>query len=397
MARRTFQVSEVVEVLQHWHAGRPKTVVAASLGVDVKTIRKYVAAAEAEGIRTGDGLVSDRAGWAARVAAWFPELVDAQARSRTWPELEGRRELITKMIETNTLATVHQRLRDEHGVAASESSLRRYVGQAFGGPPIAPGDGAAAGRAGREAQIDYGYLGSWVDPVGGRLRRVQAFVIVLACSRHMFVRPVLRMDATSWVAAHIAAWEFFGGVPLRLVIDNLEDRRDPGRPLRPVDQPGLCGDGRALRLPDRPGEGPEAEGQAPGRTSDPVRAGLVLARTQLRQPDRHADPGGELVSRGGRGSGASQPRRRQPAGGVRRARGAGAAGVAGPAVRAGPLAVPEGRARLPHRGGQGAVFGAMDPRRGEHRHSGHRHHRGGARRRQAGQELAQGAAGPLHR
>src|SRR5664280_2055367 len=35
------------------------------------------------------------------------------------------------MIETNTLATVHQRLRDEHGVAASESSLRRYVGQAF--------------------------------------------------------------------------------------------------------------------------------------------------------------------------------------------------------------------------------------------------------------------------
>src|SRR5450759_4447503 len=171
MARRAFQVIDVVEVLQHWHAGRPKTVVAASLGVDVKTIRKYVAAAEAEGIRPGDGLVSDRAGWAARVAAWFPELVDAQARSRTWPELEGRRELITKMIETNTLATVHQRLRDEHGVAASESSLRRYVGQAFGGPPIAPGDGAAAGRAGREAQIDYGYLGSWVDPVGGRLRR----------------------------------------------------------------------------------------------------------------------------------------------------------------------------------------------------------------------------------
>ena len=40
---------------------------------------------------------------------------------------------------------------------------------------------------------------------------MQAFVIVLACSRHMFVRPVLRMDATSWVAAHIAAWEFFGG------------------------------------------------------------------------------------------------------------------------------------------------------------------------------------------
>ena len=29
---------DVVEVLQHWHAGRPKAVVAASLGVDVKTV-----------------------------------------------------------------------------------------------------------------------------------------------------------------------------------------------------------------------------------------------------------------------------------------------------------------------------------------------------------------------
>ena len=167
---------DVVEVLQHWHAGRPKTVVAASLGVDVKTIRKYVAAAEAEGIRPGDGLVSDRAGWAARVAGWFPELVDAQARSRTWPELEGRRELITKMMETNTLATVHQRLRDEHGVAASESSLRRYVGQAFGGPPIAPGDGAAAGRAGRggtdrlRLSGQLGGSGGWPAAAGAGVR-----------------------------------------------------------------------------------------------------------------------------------------------------------------------------------------------------------------------------------
>ena len=52
--------------------------------------------------------------------------------------------------------------------------------------------------------------------------RVWALVIVLACSRHMFLRPVLSMDQTSWVGAHVAAWEFFGGVPLRLVPDNLK-------------------------------------------------------------------------------------------------------------------------------------------------------------------------------
>ena len=204
---------DVVEVLQHWHAGRPKAVVAASLGVDVKTVRKYVAAAEAAGIRPGDGLVADRVSWAARVAGWFPELVDAQARSRTWPELEGRRELIAKMLDTNTLATVHQRLRDEHGLSASESSLRRFVGQAF--PDRRGARLVTVLRPGTpvgEAQIDYGYLGSWLDPVGGRLRRVHAFVIVLACCRHMFVRPVLSLDQSSWVAAHVAAWELAAAV-----------------------------------------------------------------------------------------------------------------------------------------------------------------------------------------
>lgn len=75
---------------------------------------------------------------------------------------------------------------------------------------------------GEEAQIDYGYLGRWHDPLANRVRRVWAFVIVLACSRHMFLRPVLSMDQTSWVSAHVAAWEFFGGCPHRLVPDNLK-------------------------------------------------------------------------------------------------------------------------------------------------------------------------------
>src|SRR5664280_1700130 len=95
MARRAFQVIDVVEILQHWHAGRPKLVLSASLGVDPKTVRKYVAPAEAEGIRPGDGLVLDRAGWAAKVAVWFPELTDSRARSSTWPALEARRDLIS--------------------------------------------------------------------------------------------------------------------------------------------------------------------------------------------------------------------------------------------------------------------------------------------------------------
>ena len=70
-------------------------------------------------------------------------------------------------------------------------------------PPVPPG----------EAQIDYGLSGVVAGPDRHRVRRVWAFVMVLACSRHMFVRPVLWMDQPSWVAAHVAAFEFFGRRP----------------------------------------------------------------------------------------------------------------------------------------------------------------------------------------
>lgn len=37
-------------------------------------------------------------------------------------------------------------------------------------------------------------IGRWLAPLTGKLRTVWALVMVLACSRHMFVRPVLKMD-----------------------------------------------------------------------------------------------------------------------------------------------------------------------------------------------------------
>jgi transposase len=69
---------------------------------------------------------------------------------------------------------------------------------------------------GCEAQIDYGKLGMWLDPRTGRRRTVWAFVMVLCCSRHMFVRPTLIMDQAEWTTAHVEAFAFFAGVPARL-------------------------------------------------------------------------------------------------------------------------------------------------------------------------------------
>jgi hypothetical protein len=111
MARRQFDVIDVVEILEHWHAGRSKAQVAASVGVDRGTVRKYVSPAEQAGLVPGGPPLS-RAQWMELVAGWFPELVDAKARSLTWPMIDVHRDRIGEMLETNTVTTVHQRLRD---------------------------------------------------------------------------------------------------------------------------------------------------------------------------------------------------------------------------------------------------------------------------------------------
>jgi len=86
MARRTFTMVDVAEILEHWYAGRPKVEVARSLGVDVKTVRKYVAAAEAAGLAPGGPPVT--AGeWRAMARQWFPSLADTRLRQPSWGEI----------------------------------------------------------------------------------------------------------------------------------------------------------------------------------------------------------------------------------------------------------------------------------------------------------------------
>lgn len=72
------------------------------------------------------------------------------------------------------------------------------------------------------------------------LMAVWAFAMILTCSRMLFVQPVLRMDQSSWCASHVADFEFFGGVPARMVCDNLNTGVDRPEPVRPEVRPRLC-------------------------------------------------------------------------------------------------------------------------------------------------------------
>jgi len=132
---------------------------------------------------------------------------------------------IREALATTTAATIWQRLRDDGGVMVSLPSFYRYLScfltDVWKKPRIITVRRSEP-PPGEEAQIDFGYLGTWQDPLSGKSRRLWAFALILSFSRHMFVRVVPRMDQREWLMCHILAFDFFNGVSKRLVPDNLK-------------------------------------------------------------------------------------------------------------------------------------------------------------------------------
>jgi hypothetical protein len=92
-------------------------------------------------------------------------------------------------------------------------ALEPAVPEAFVRVETPPGD---------EAQVDFGSAGFLFDPQVRKVRKAWAFVMTLSFSRHQYVEFVFDQEVATWLRCHRNAFEFFGGVPRRIVLDNLK-------------------------------------------------------------------------------------------------------------------------------------------------------------------------------
>ncbi|MFJ3659400.1 hypothetical protein ACIPPM_02910 [Streptomyces sp. NPDC090119] len=90
---------DITEIYVHWYAGRSKSELAASLGVDRKTVRKSLASAEAAGIIPGGPPMSE-ADWSKLIKEWFPGLIGRRLRQVTWPDIDQHRDYIKSLLGT---------------------------------------------------------------------------------------------------------------------------------------------------------------------------------------------------------------------------------------------------------------------------------------------------------
>ena len=114
---------------------------------------------------------------------------------------------------------IWQLLVEQHGFGGSYSSLKRFLRRVA--PPTPRATLRLEVDPGEEAQVDFGFGGLFRDPERDRRRRAWAFVMTLSCSRHQYAELVFDQSVATWLRLHRAAFEFFGGVPRRVVLDNL--------------------------------------------------------------------------------------------------------------------------------------------------------------------------------
>ncbi len=223
MARRKITVRDVGEVLEHWQAGRSVRAINRSLGTSRPTIRKYKTIAEAHGFKPGSPPPPE--GWRVFLEKAAPELFNPGAGSAMFAELCAHHEAIKEALEQTTVMTCWQRLREDPGLKASYSSFYRYVRKHLS--EVVERSSITVRRPdpppGEESQLDYGYLGLWENPLTGRRHRLWVFANVLSCCRHIFARAVPVMDQAAWLESHVANFQFWGGAPQRIVLDNLKN------------------------------------------------------------------------------------------------------------------------------------------------------------------------------
>jgi transposase len=219
MAHREVTMLEVKEVLRQWLGGMPNKRIAAGLGFDVKTVRRYIAAARRRGLHREQGPeVLDDAWLAGLVGELRPML--GRPHGEPWELCQQWRGFIEGHLKNRVRLSKVVKLLRRNGIVVTYATLRRFAMAELGYGRTAATIPVADCEPGQELQVDTGWMTHLEPDLFGRRSRFRAWIFTAVRSRHRFVHPVMRETTHTAIEACEAAWEFFGGVFRVLIVDN---------------------------------------------------------------------------------------------------------------------------------------------------------------------------------
>jgi transposase len=214
MAGRRIALMDIRELLRHLRASDSDRAVQRDTAIDRRTVQRYRAWASAQGLLTGPLPALED------LQCLLEQTLTAPAPPQMVSSVEPfRAQVVELRAQGIEMMAIWERLK-ERGYRGSYSAIRRFV------RTLEPREPEAYGRVetapGEEAQVDFGYAGRMLDPQTGQMRKAWAFVMVLSFSRHQYIEFVWDQSVATWLVLHRHAFEFFGGVPKRIVLDNLK-------------------------------------------------------------------------------------------------------------------------------------------------------------------------------
>lgn len=227
MAFREVRVLEVKEVLRLRRAGVARKRIARQLGLDVKTVRRYLELAGTSGV---DGADLDGA-----VAAVVAGLAASRGRPRgeAWEVCGAHRDFISSSLEHGVRLTKIRKLLRRRQAHVSYATLHRYAVEELGFGRRAATIPVADCGPGEEVQLDTGWVGWLARDGSGHRRRFRAWIFTAVRSRHRFIFPTQQETTETAIAACEAAWPYFGGVFKVVIPDNTKTLVNKADPLEP--------------------------------------------------------------------------------------------------------------------------------------------------------------------
>ena len=205
--------------------------IARELRVDRSTVKRYAEAAKparnpTAGAATAKPATRDDPTTGCDGAAIAGEAMAKPATNPTTgsrpgpPSLcEGHQAFIEQSLAAGlSLQRIHQDLVTEHAFSGSYESVKRFA-RRLGAPMLLPFRRMEC-QPGEEMQVDFGQ-GAWIEE-GGKRRRPHLFRAVLSHSRKGYSEVVWRQDTETFIRCCENAFRHYGGVPQRLIVDNLK-------------------------------------------------------------------------------------------------------------------------------------------------------------------------------
>jgi len=224
MVYREVHMTEIKEILLRAARGQSVRSISRALGIHRDTIKKYISISLSLGVDPKKDSVTDEL--TEKIRSEVTTVAKSLSIPRDdilLPHVKRIEDYLEKGLKGSKILTLLRR----DGIEVKDSSFYRFINTRCENyirknitvrlPETEPG---------KYSQADFGYMGLIWDEESGRLRRTHALIITLCCSRHMYVYLTFSQDIRAVIEGFEAAWGYFEGITIIVIIDNLKPAID---------------------------------------------------------------------------------------------------------------------------------------------------------------------------